>query len=775
MTKAAQPTRLGLWFVLAAALLYCAWLGWQWLPLPYSDHELSASASRVWDIKTELVTHHQLPWWTPNFMSGSSYAINHSRGFYLLPWLAFSAFTDLETAGKLMALLAIVASGLAMYGCARHFLRHDWAAVLAGIAFMLHPEQIIRAAGAEHMTICLFFPFIPLLWLTFARLLEIGCRREICLFALVAVFAMWTDNKQAIIHFLFLAGYGIYWFWPGERRQNPASFLRTFSWLALIGLTLGAFIIIPGLLEARYVKLFAGDPLADWQKNYAFRSLFALVDRDGTTTKATLNGIMTRLQTSPPTSQAEMDSIRRVFGLQMDSPEKYAGLIFLAALATTAIWNYRRANRELFWFFVGMLMLSVMLATSFGNVFSTNLATFDALSAIREVPVGVWLAGLALAVFLILLAKKKLTSQHRWLLAGGVLAAFLFVPAFDWIATLPYFKDIRAPYSFYDGPSAFWVAMLLGFFVTDVLQKQIPLFVAGTIILLAVDYWPYQKPMHDTGVPARTIRNLESAYGQLRQDKDWVKTYSISGRYFHLLGPMYSGKPQVYEAFYNWQAPLGTGLLNQTGLSRELLNLFAARYLVCDKTNVQLLAQLRQLFPVTLENEDFIVFRNDQAHPYVSATTRACLDTGPVADSARLALELSTRNYTLVHAGAPRAGFEPIPPVKPSAPVVFQNVQLTRENHQHIRIQLTAPQPCIVVISESWYPFWHAEVDSQPAEVLQVDCGLMGVAIPAGAHEIQLQYRPPAIYAGAGIVSLLGLVVCLAGIFTGCATKPARQ
>src|SRR5207249_3403987 len=150
-TPSPPRARIGLWITLAAGLLYCLWLGAHWLPLPYRDKELSASASRVWDIKTELTQHHQLPWWTPNFMSGSSYAINHTRGFYLIPWIAFSAFTGLETAGKLMALLAIFASGLAMYVCARHFLRHDWAAVLAGITYMLHREPFIGCAGSDYM------------------------------------------------------------------------------------------------------------------------------------------------------------------------------------------------------------------------------------------------------------------------------------------------------------------------------------------------------------------------------------------------------------------------------------------------------------------------------------------------------------------------------------------------------------------------------------------------------------------------------------------------
>ena len=783
MIPAPQPRRIGLWITLAAALVYCGWLGWHWLPLSYSDKELAASASRVWDIKTELLTHHQLPWWTPNFMSGSSYAINHSRGFYLLPWLALSSFTDLATAGKLMVLLAIFASAITMYFCARHFLRHEWASVLAAVAFMLHPEQIIRAAGAEHVTISLFFPFIPLLWLTFARLLENGGRREIGLFALTGVLAMSTDNKQAVVNFPFLLAYLIYWLWPAERRQNLPRLARTFSGLLAISALLAAFSVIPGLIEMKLIKLFTGDPLAGWQKNYAFRSLFALVDRDGTTTKATLTAIMNRLQTHPPTTQGEVDAIQHVFGLQMDSPEKYAGLVFILAFAATALWNYRRQNRSLFWFFVGMLLLSVMLATGLVNVLTANLDTLTALASSGGVPSLVWLSGLALAIFLILFARRKLTSQPRWLLAGGTLAAFLFLPVFSWIATLPYFKDIRAPYSFYDGPGVFWVAILLGFFVTDVVRSNIPKIVAGLSVLLLIDYWPYQKPTMATGVPAATIQNLEATYGSLRQDKDWVKTYSISGRYFHLLGPIYSGKPQVYEAFYNWQAPLGVGFLNQAGGgSREFLNLLSARYVVLDKTDpgmaqqTQLFAAYRKMFPVVIENEDFVVLRNDTAHPYVSATTRACLYTGSLEKSAPLAIALSARNFTLVDQDKrnPHPIYDCVyndstPPSLPaggSAAIPLTDVQLTRENHQQIQIKLTTPQACIAVISESWYPYWHAEVDGHAVEVLRVNCGLMGLSIGAGAHEIRLHYRPPAIYAGAGAVSLLGLLVCLGMVLT---------
>jgi hypothetical protein len=292
---------------------------------------------------------------------------------------------------------------------------------------------------------------------------------------------------------------------------------------------------------------------------------------------------------------------------------------------------------------------------------------------------------------------------------------------------------------------------------------------------LFLDYWPYQKPTKDAGVPSSTIQNLQTAYSALAADKDWVKTYSISGRYFHLLGPMYSGKPQVYEAFYNWQAPLGLGLLHNAGAgSREFLNLLGARYLVLDKSDPgtqqqrQMFAAYRQAFPVVVENEDFVILRNDTAHPYVSATTRVCTFTGDIAKSAPLVLTLAAKNFTLVHdthlATAAKAYDEtsPLyPPVTESAPLPLQNIQLTRENHQLIRIKLTAPQPCVAVIAESYYPFWHATLDGKPVDVWRVNCALMGVELPAGAHEIVLSYRPPRAYAVAGIVSLLGLVVAV--------------
>ena len=779
----AEQSRIGLWITLVAALVYCAWLGMHWLPLGYSDKELGGFVSRVWDVQREWREHHHLALWTPYYMSGSSYGLNHSQGFYLLPSLVFASFTDVHTAVKLTALLAIFGGALAMYGCARHFLKNEWAAALAGIAFLLHPEQIIRAAGAEHLGVIVFMPFMPLTFWLFARALESGKFRDIFWCGLAAFGLLWTHNKMAFVHGIFLAGYLGYWLC---RKPDWKHTGRTLTLLGGVTIGLCAVLIVPGAMESGHVKLLSGEQeqLRQWQHGYAFKSLLALVDRNGAVTGATTNELSRLLQSQAfrPTTQAELNHIQsclqRLFSMTADSPEKYAGLILLAVIAGAILWNDRRQDRRLFWFVVASFLVTVMLACGPLTVWQANWQTYDAafgltgfLSSLRA---AVMVSLAVVGVLLVLFFRRKLTTTRKRLWAAGALAAFLFLPAFSILATVPFFKEIRAPYVFYDGPGTFFLALLTGFFVTDVKRSAKVVAVIG--ILLLIDYWPYQRPTKDNGVPARTLQNLKAAY--TIPDSEWVKTYSVSGRYFHLLGPMYGGKPQVYEAFYNWMCPLGTGLLNQTGLSREMLNLFGARYIVCDKTdpqaNAQFFAQLRQLFPVVLENEDFVVLRNDTAHPYVSATTKLCLFTGDVRRSPQIALALTGKNYTLVHDGPRQLHYErtydessaTFAPVAESAPLPLGDVQLTRESSHIIRIKLNAPQDCVAVIAESYYPFWHADVDGKTTNVLRVNCALMGVESPAGAHDIVLRYRPPRTYAVAAGISFLTLLAALGVVVT---------
>lgn len=82
---------------------------------------------------------------------------------------------------------------------------------------------------------------------------------------------------------------------------------------------------------------------------------------------------------------------------------------------------------------------------------------------------------------------------------------------------------------------------------------------------------------------------------------------------------------------------------------------------------------------------------------------------------------------------------------------------LRRESHS---LEIEARMACkgMVVISENYFPGWQATLDGAPARIYEVYTALRGVVVPAGAHRIQMRYRPQSVWWGA-----IGTLVGVAG------------
>jgi hypothetical protein len=68
------------------------------------------------------------------------------------------------------------------------------------------------------------------------------------------------------------------------------------------------------------------------------------------------------------------------------------------------------------------------------------------------------------------------------------------------------------------------------------------------------------------------------------------------------------------------------------------------------------------------------------------------------------------------------------------------------------------PKPTYLVVSESWYPDWHASIDGKPVPVLRADHALLGVVLPPGAREVRLRFESAA-YARGRLVTLAALLL----------------
>ena len=74
-------------------------------------------------------------------------------------------------------------------------------------------------------------------------------------------------------------------------------------------------------------------------------------------------------------------------------------------------------------------------------------------------------------------------------------------------------------------------------------------------------------------------------------------------------------------------------------------------------------------------------------------------------------------------------------------------------------LRTTAPQAAVLRVSEKFNHDWRARVDGRPAPVLRVDYLFQGVYLPAGTHEVALEYAPAT---GALKIQIAGLLLCLA-------------
>jgi hypothetical protein len=86
----------------------------------------------------------------------------------------------------------------------------------------------------------------------------------------------------------------------------------------------------------------------------------------------------------------------------------------------------------------------------------------------------------------------------------------------------------------------------------------------------------------------------------------------------------------------------------------------------------------------------------------------------------------------------------------------------------HVRIQVRASRPALLVLADNDYEGWHVRIGGNPAQPLRVNHTFRGVVVPAGASEVVWEFRPASLrlgfwiyLAGFGILGLYGVWLLL--------------
>lgn len=76
-----------------------------------------------------------------------------------------------------------------------------------------------------------------------------------------------------------------------------------------------------------------------------------------------------------------------------------------------------------------------------------------------------------------------------------------------------------------------------------------------------------------------------------------------------------------------------------------------------------------------------------------------------------------------------------------------------------MRFSVNAKEDCFLVLNDTYFPGWKADVDGREEKIYRADYAFRAVPMSAGIHQVQLAYDPMSFKLGAAI-TLLGILAC---------------
>jgi hypothetical protein len=258
--------------------------------------------------------------------------------------------------------------------------------------------------------------------------------------------------------------------------------------------------------------------------------------------------------------------------------------------------------------------------------------------------------------------------------------------------------------------------------------------------------WPYTTRFMDPSTAALEVNNRAVSFGL--QDAQGYDASHIQ-RYDAYFAQMNGQTQNYHDAEVFW-----------TGLQSPLLDLLNVRYVIvppANRVDVSDTAALARFSKTVYSDAKVRVLENPSAlrrawivHSAIQSTEAqalAAIDDGQVMARTTVFLE------------------EPPPSLREPADAANDRALVTLDSADRMTVTTSTTAPGLLVLSEVYYPAWHAYVDNQPVHVFVADGALRALAIPAGNHEVDVRFESLPLLVGCVIsaLSVLMLLTLVAG------------
>lgn len=764
-------------FILLCGVLavYVIVLAFGWLSQTPSQEELYSEAGRGYlEARKLFLDGNGIQWWTTDFLQGASSAQFLIAGGAMIVGNVMLALFGNPAGIKIMGLLALFFSGIGAYFFARKVTGNPWIGFLAGCLYSLNAQILLRIASFEHITTALALTMPPLILLSFLKMAEDGSWRSSFALAATCGFMMACYVK---IGFLFLPVAAIYFVWllvdqPSARVKLVRGAFVSFVILLFIALPLA----LPMAREFKWVAAFNFDNFAGWQQAFSIKSFLSVFDRG--------NGLLAGMRPD----------------FVADRGQFYFGLVTLFALAVVLWWTRSNPqwlatrNGVLLRLFLGMTLVSLWLAHGPFSPF-TGLQEFlkGSLKAPDWIAALVWLATFIppILIYMILPA----TRRRGWW-AALLIAVYLFVPGFVVLEKLQVYRDIRAPWGFWEvGFISIVMAGAIAIYQLfhSMVEKRDRLIIAGLLAVIAVlDASAYLSKFYAPGLPAQTFEDFHKAQRYLKTSLIDGRVYPMSGRYFYLLTPMESGRGLNSEAILSHFQMRGVrallaGANTSPQAMQTYMNIAGISHILQDKqdpfTPQEVQNAFVQVYPAVFDSDYIRVLENKGSlapafvareyiamDPGTEMLAPAFLDVAGKINAVPLELTPQERLFPfLAGTGSMQQGIQVAEKYgkSPGAPFRRVSYALPRTNSGRMIFDPLGERKGWLVVTEAWHPDWRAFSDGEEVPIFKAFGGLMAVPLGKTEGPIEFIFAAPPWYslavwiAGLSWVGVLGLLVIM--------------
>ena len=86
-----------------------------------------------------------------------------------------------------------------------------------------------------------------------------------------------------------------------------------------------------------------------------------------------------------------------------------------------------------------------------------------------------------------------------------------------------------------------------------------------------------------------------------------------------------------------------------------------------------------------------------------------------------------------------------------ASPVPPGTARIERYSSLEVIVNVETPAPTFLVVSDTFYPGWHAYLDGIEAPILRGDLTFRVVEVPAGTHRVVFRFEPASVFVGIAI------------------------